>query len=137
MIAKDYIYKILSTSETFGRIILHTGIIFAANDQYYVIHKTFDGVEIITLSQYLENRTEINCTKYKLKQDIDITHIYQTCKDDKFNFINNNCENFVNNFINTYTTSSVKRTSQQVEIWCCIIMTIIIIGIISICKKHK
>lgn len=135
MITKGHIYKIVSTSETFGRLILHAGIMFSQDDQYYVIHKTFDGIEITPLTQYLANRTEINCQEYQLKQDIDISQIYYAYKDDKFNFINNNCENFVNDFINNYTTSSVSRTSQQVKAWSCMLLMITIACAIIISRN--
>ncbi|MBQ7210762.1 MAG: hypothetical protein IJS05_07710 [Paludibacteraceae bacterium] len=89
---------------------------------------TFDGVEVITLETLLKTRKLLRTKKYKLKQDVQIEDILYNYQGDRFELINNNCETFCNDFINTYTTKKTLRLSEQVIIYT--ILTAIILTII-------
>lgn len=127
MIAHDKIYKITTTSEN-STLITHSAIAFDYNNTKYVIHMTFDGVEVITLETLLKTRKLLRTKEYKLKQDVQIEDILYNYQGDRFELINNNCETFCNDFINTYTTKKTLRLSEQVIIYT--ILTAIILTII-------
>lgn len=126
MTARDYIYKVTATSENFGPIMLHRGIVFNDGGTDYVLHMTFGGPEVITLDTFKKNRQILSYRRYRLTQDVSIDDIMYNQKDDKFEVINNNCETFVNDFINTYTTRHCLRLSEQVIFWAVIAIVVTI-----------
>ena len=117
MTARNYIYKVTATSEELGPFVLHRGIVFNDHGTDYVLHMTFDGPEVITLETFKSKRTVLNYRRYRLTQDVCIDDILYNLNDDKFEVINNNCEHFVNDFINTYTTKHYPRISEQILFW--------------------
>ena len=134
MTAHDYIYKVTATSENFGPFMLHRGIVFNDHGTDYVLHMTFGGPEVITLDTFKAKRTILNYRRYRLAQDVCIDDILYNLNDDKFEAINNNCEHFVNDFINTYTTRRHLRISEQVIFWAVIVT---VIAIIIYKRKHS
>ena len=92
---------------------------------------TFGGPEVITLDTFKKNRKILSYRRYRLTQDVSIDDIMYNQKDDKFEVINNNCETFVNDFINTYTTRHCLRLSEQVIFWAVIAI------IVTIMWKNK
>lgn len=127
MTARNYIYKVTATSENFGPIMLHRGIVFNDHGTDYVLHMTFDGPEVLPLDTFKSKRTILGYKRYRLTQDVSIDDIMYNQKDDKFEVLNNNCEHFVNDFINTYTTHHCLRISEQVLFWAVIAIAITII----------
>lgn len=125
MIISDRVYKILSTSDVFGYFILHAAILFENDGREYVLHLTFDGVEVIPIEVFESKRRILWMEEYQLKRDVNTDDIIRMMYNDRFEAINNNCENFVNDFINTYTTCHCIRFSQQVALWLSIATVII------------
>ena len=117
------IYRITSTSETYGYLILHRGIAFEANTGVMMcVHYTFDGgLEVITLEEYLQNRKELLRKSYTLVHDVNLDELVKQKQEQQFNYITNNCETFTNDFINNHTDSGASPISQQVVIWAIIV----------------
>ena len=134
MTAHDQIYKVTATSENFGPFMLHRGIVFNDHGTDYVLHMTFDGPEVITLETFKSKRTILNYRQYRLTQDVCIDDIMYNMEGDKFEAINNNCEHFVNDFINTYTYAHRPRYSEQVLFWAIVIA---VIAYIIYKRKHS
>lgn len=114
MIASNYIYHITTTSQELGHFIKHQAIAFDNDNQTYVLHMTFEGIELTTLEALLKTRKLLSKHKYELKQDVNIDDILLNYKGDKFDLINNNCETFTADFINTYTKHHCPRISKTV-----------------------
>ena len=127
MIAKDHIWHVTATTEEFGYLIRHEGILFEQDGQQFILHRTFGGAEIIPLSSFTAKRKIILKKEYKLKHDVDLDEILLNEQQDEFELINNNCENFCNDFINAYTYAHRCRFSKQVLFWI-ILATIILIA---------
>ena len=117
MIAHGQIALITSTSRYFKYIIRHKGIVFWHDDELYVVHCTVKGVEIITLNEFLATRKLLKIKRYKLKHDVDISELVRTKQYNRYKLINNNCENFCNDFINEFSTQRRSTYSEQVMFW--------------------
>ena len=63
MTARNYIYKVTATSENFGPIMLHRGIVFNDHGTDYVLHMTFDGPEVLPLDTFKSKRTDRKSTR--------------------------------------------------------------------------
>ena len=130
MIIKNHIIRLISTSKELGLIIHHRAICFECDGAQLVIHQTFSGPELITLWQFCKQRKILNAKQYTLKKDIDTDRLLQYPEYQRFNLFNRNCENYVNDIINEYTTTPHIHLSQQVAFW----LTVIIIAILI--NKH-
>lgn len=129
MIIKDNIQVIVSTSEDFGPVVLHRGIIFNNDDTQYILHQTFSGPEIITLKQFLKKRAKLWTKDYELKHDVDTDEILADERFEFFDLYKANCENFVNTFIDEHTTTAHYHASQQVIFWPLLIIILLIINL--------
>lgn len=117
MIAQGQIALITSTSRHFKYIIRHKGIVFIENGTFYVVHRLVKGIEIVPLEKFLETRTILNIKRYKLKHDVNITELVRTKQYNRYKLINNNCENFCNDFINEHSTKKRAIYSEQIAFW--------------------
>ncbi len=135
MIIADKIYIIHSTSEVFGKIVQHAAIAFEHDDKMYCIHRTFEGIELLPLDTFLKTRQLLHSEELPLKYKADTNSILIANRIDQFELINNNCENFVNDFINTYTDYKTPRVSKQVVFWGMIAIIALIIAYINYKKK--
>lgn len=124
MIAKGTITLLTCTSEDLGIFILHRGILL--NNGEYVLHRAFKGVQLTHVNRFLRKRKILATKTYNLKKPVDIDKILARYKNDKFDLITNNCENFVNDFINTYTTSNRFHASQSVAVYAIILTKLLL-----------
>ena len=111
MTARNYIYKVTATSENFGPIMLHRGIVFNDHGTDYVLHMTFDGPEVLPLNTFKSKRTILGYKRYRLTQDVSIDDIMYNQKDDKFEVLNNNCEHFA-----LWCKTGIAMSSQVEEV---------------------
>ena len=128
MIINGHIRVIVSTSEDFGILVQHRGIIFKNEDTQYVLHQTFSGPEIITLKEYLEKRTKLWTKSYELKHEVDTDQVLADPRFEFFDLYTANCENFVNTFINEHTTTRHYHASQQIVFWPLLILALLIMN---------
>lgn len=125
MIIQDKITRIISTSE-FGFPIYHRAICFDYEGETYILHQTFSGPELTTLTRYNRKRQILNTKQYDLKKEIDTDKLLDLPEYQTFGLLNHNCENYVNDIIDRYTTTQHTHLSQQVTIWIIIIIIFLI-----------
>ena len=132
MTAYDTIQILTTTSEDWGYAVLHRGIRFH-DKKDYVLHMTFSGAECIPAETFFKKRKLLHSKQYNLKHPINIDAIIEEDKNKPFNILTSNCETYVNEFVNKYTTSRRFPLSQQITFW----MTVIILITWNLTNKHQ
>lgn len=122
--ASGNIAVVVTNSEKWGYIVQHRAVIFRNRGKLYATHMTLSGPEILPLERFESTRSYIASTKYKLKGTVDI-EAFNRQWNPEFNLLNNNCETYVNTFIDQYTTQSHCHGSQQIIFWSAVCLILI------------
>lgn len=111
--AGDSVYEIITIAEC--KIMLHRGIVLPDNT---VLHFSEKGAVVDTMDTFLKRRIKLAMHRYTISDDmyIDVEQIRKLRNETKgkFRLLTNNCEHFVNWFLNEYTDAKRKQISQQV-----------------------
>lgn len=87
---------------------------------------TFSGPELTTPEKFSRKRKVLSIKKYTLQKDLVISDIINSPKYQRFKLLTCNCETFVNDIVNEYTTGKRMRASQQVVFWIIVITLILL-----------
>ena len=128
MVVSGKIYRITSTSDCYF-FILHSAIVFEYRDIRYVLHMTFDGIEVVPYETFMRKRRLIYAKEYTLRHNVNIDDVLKEKANDRFNLIYNNCENFTNDFVSRHTFSHGFIISQQIAFWCITLVVLILIAL--------
>ena len=129
--------SILTTNALgFNFLVKHKAIKFENEDNLpLILHRTTSGVEIITYNKFIQDRHIFKEKKYTITQDFDPYQIQSYYNNKPFNWITNNCEDFVADVIRDVTDNTIKPRSPQRTFW--ITLTAIILIAMIIVKYEK
>ena len=135
LVSKLQTGDLIKTKADILPIIYHYGIIERDGEEIYIIHNHPDKINASggntirqPLEQWIKGKDIVSVEKTNIKID-DVNELVETLKDYKYDFINFNCEHFVN------FAKNKKYVSPQVLRW----TSIAIIGIATyfLLKKMK
>ena len=106
-------YIITATSLRF-KLIRHKAIMYNDGHQDMVLHHSEEGVILIPLASFLaQGRQILKQEEHKCESLQQITDYYIQHENDKFSYLSNNCEQFVNRFLSEIGENVTIKSPQR------------------------
>lgn len=106
-------YVLTATSLRF-KLIRHKAIMYNDGRQDMVLHMNEDGVFLLPLASFLaQGRQILKQEEHQCENIQQITDYYVRHADDKFSYLTNNCEQFVNRFLNEIGEDVIIESPQR------------------------
>ncbi|MBR6843006.1 MAG: hypothetical protein IKM77_12010 [Prevotella sp.] len=94
------VFYVLTATSLRYKIIRHKAIMYNDGRQDMVLHLNEEGVFLIPLSSFMaQGRQILKQEEHQCESLQQITDYYVRHAEDKFDYLNNNCEQFVNRFL--------------------------------------
>ena len=123
---KGHIILLTTSALGFLPFVVHKAIKFYTIDgQPYVLHLTTSGTELVDFDSFLKNRTIYAEEDIPVKESFDPEYILAHDKR-KFDWMNNNCEDFTSRVVSKATGKKCFICSPQRTFWMGLLLLILI-----------
>jgi len=108
------VFYVLTATSLSYKIIRHKAIMYNDGQQDLVLHHNESGVHLEPLASFMEGgRSILRKEKHVCRGISQITDYYVKHEYDEFNILFNNCEQFVNNFLNEIGENVFIKSPQR------------------------
>ncbi len=128
------VFYVLTATSLRYKVIRHKAILYNDGHQDLVLHHNESGVHLEPLASFMEGgRSILKKEKHVCRDILQITDYYVKHENDEFNILFNNCEQFVNSFLNEIGENVYIKSPQRDAI----ILTVLAVtgGLVFFLKK--